>query len=245
MKRYCFRAAKEGEIPMNEFDRDIDELLAKEDKQMEDISRAKRLLAFEKAGLASQGMKSLGELVEDEIEKDVATMSANSYEYSDYFQNQLKRAIEVLRYNPYRNNYTEEALAALETISTTRLVYKKVYTTGELVKVGQLTSKNEILFDVPKTSLYSMTKNLGRNSSIYYPGWVIFVDVLSGEDESYVDSQREEYLSYFDITNRHQFQEVLYYSGKRDMIDICECSVLGFMLCNHNSTEVVFYDQYR
>lgn len=172
---------------------------------------------------------------------------SNNYNHLTYYQEQLNRAIQLLEENPSKTNYTEEAKDTLSILAKTRPIYKKAYLTNELVLVGKLTSKNEIIFDLPKTSLYPMTKNLGRNSSIYLPGWITLINVDKiDETGEYIQSQREENLSYYDIANRDMFKELLstvYYRG--DNIDVSRCSTIGFMMGDCRNMEVVFYDQYK
>jgi len=159
----------------------------------------------------------------------------SDYNYLTYSQEQLDRAIEVLNENPNRNNYTEEAKLALEILARTKPVYKKAYGTGELVQVGKLTSKNEIIFDKPKTLLYLSDKNLARVSNVYYAGWFTLTEANTEGD----------YYSYYEIVNRQMFHEILYEPSKySDDIEIVNCPVLGFMMGNYRTAEVVFYDQY-
>lgn len=170
----------------------------------------------------------------------------SDYNYLTYSQDQLNRAIKILDDLRYGNNYTHEVKDILEILARTRPIYKKSYGNDELVQVGILTAKNEIIFDKPKEFLYSTNKNLARNSSVYWAGWFVYIDVDKiDETGKYIKSQRLEHLSYFEIVNRHQFQEILYYSGRRDDIDICNSLTLGFMMGDYRNAEVVFYDQYR
>jgi len=162
----------------------------------------------------------------------------SDYNYLTYSQEQLNRAIELLKDNPLA---IEEAIDALKILATTKPIYKKAYGTDEFVQVGKLTAKNEIIFaeprpsgfDKPKTHLYPSDKNLARVSNVYWTGWFVF-----NEDK------REEHLSYYEISNRNQFQEILYYQSKRDEVETCYSPVLGFMMGDSRTAEVVFYDQY-
>lgn len=170
----------------------------------------------------------------------------SNYNYLTYYQEQLNRAIEVLEQNPNRNNYTVEASEALKILARTRPVYKKAIATDELVLVGRLTSKNEIIFDKPRESLLPRTKNFGINSSVYWAGWFTYINVDEiNENFEYIKTKKEEYLSYFDIANRYHFQEILYCPSRGDGVDICNSPVLGFMMSDYRNAEVVFYDQYR
>lgn len=166
----------------------------------------------------------------------------DGYNYLMYSQEQLNRAIELLKETP--NEYVlDEIRVSLEILARTKPVYKKAYGTGELVQVGKLTAKNEIIFDLPpnvgsrpKTSIYPISKNLGISSNVYYAGWFTLTEANTEGD----------YYSYYEIVNRHQFQEILYsYSNVRDDIEVVDCPVLGFMMGDYRSAEVVFYDQYR
>ena len=162
----------------------------------------------------------------------------SDYYHLTYCQDQLNRAIELLDNTSLVDNPLAilEAIEALKIIAKTKPIYKKAYGTGEFVQVGRLTIKNEILFDLPKTSLYPMTKNLGRSSNVYYAGWFTLTEANTEGD----------YYSYFEIVNRHQFQEILYSpSNVRDDIDIQDCPVLGFMMGDYRNAEVIFYDQFR
>jgi hypothetical protein len=157
------------------------------------------------------------------------------YNYLTYSQEQLNRAIELLNQNTSPNNYTVEAKTILEILSKTKPIYKKAYGTGEFVKVGKLTAKNEIIFDKPKTSLHPMTNNLGASSNVYYAGWFLLTEVNTEGD----------YYSYYEIVNRQMFNEILYDWNKySDDIEVVNCPVLGFMMGDYRAAEVVFYDQY-
>jgi hypothetical protein len=92
-----------------------------------------------------------------------------------------------------------------------------------------------------------MTKNLGRSSSVYLPGWITLIKVDKiDETGNYVSHQKEEYLSYYDIANRDMFQELLYNEHyKGDIVDVSRCSTLGFMMGDCRNAEVIFYDQYK
>lgn len=160
----------------------------------------------------------------------------SDYYHLTYCQNQLSRAIEVLNQNTSSNNYTEEAILALEILAKTKPIYKKAYGTGEFIQVGKLTTKNEIIFDLPKTSLYPMTKSLGRSSNVYYAGWFTLTEANTEGD----------YYSYYEIVNRQMFNEILYEPSKySDDIEVVNCPVLGFMMGDYRNAEVVFYDQFR
>lgn len=162
----------------------------------------------------------------------------SDYNYLTYSQEQLNRAIELLdntslKDNPYA---VEEAIEALKILAKTKPIYKKAYGTGELVQVGKLTPKNEIIFDVPKTTLYSTTKNLARSSNVYYAGWYTLTEANTEGD----------YYSYYEIVNRQMLSEILYEPSRySDDIEVVNCPVLGFMMGNYQNAEVVFYDQYR
>ena len=160
----------------------------------------------------------------------------SDYNYLTYSQEQLDSAIELLDNTSLKDNplAIEEAIDALKILARTKPIYKKAYGTGEFVQVGKLTAKNEIIFDKPKTHLYPSDKNLARISSVYWAGWFTL-------DEH----NKEEYYPYLEISNRNMFSEVLYYQTVRDEIDIINCPVLGFMMGDYRTAEVVFYDQYR
>jgi len=161
----------------------------------------------------------------------------SDYNYLTYSQEQLNRAIKLLdntslKDNPYA---IVEALEALEILARTKPIYKKAYGTGEFVQVGKLTAKNEIIFDKPKSSLYSTTKNLGRSSKVYYAGWFTLTDWNTEGD----------YYSYYEIVNRQMFSEILYEPSKySEEIELVNCPVLGFMMGDYRTAKVVFYDQY-
>jgi len=159
----------------------------------------------------------------------------SDYNYLTYSQEQLNRAIELLKETS--NEYVlDEIRVSLEILARTKPIYKKAYGTGELVQVGKLTPKNEIIFDLPKSSLYPMTKNLGRSSNVYYAGWFTLTEANTEGD----------YYSYYEIVNRQMFSEILYEpSNYRDDIEVVNCPVLGFMMGDYRNAEVVFYDQYR
>lgn len=162
----------------------------------------------------------------------------SDYYHLTYCQEQLNRAIELLdntslKDNPYA---VVEAIEALKIIAKTKPIYKKAYGTGEFVQVGRLTFKNEIIFDLPKSSLYPMTKNLGRSSNVYYAGWFTLTEANTEGD----------YYSYYEIVNRQMFSEILYEPSKySDGLEVANCPVLGFMIGDYRNAEVVFYDQFR
>lgn len=171
-----------------------------------------------------------------------------TYNYLTYYQEQLNRAIELLDTTSLKDNplAVEEAITALKILARTRPVYKKAMGTNEYVQVGVLTTKNEIIFNTPKDSLYAKTKNLGRSSNVYWSGWFIFIDVETRvQEQETITTQREEYLSHFDITNRHMFQEILYSQTPRDEVEKDNSSVLGFIMGDYRNAEVIFYDQYK
>lgn len=162
----------------------------------------------------------------------------SDYNYLTYSQEQLNRAIELLDNTSTKDNLlaVEEVKDILEILARTKPIYKKAYGTGEFVQVGKLTPKNEIILDLPKTSLYPMTKNLGRSSNVYYAGWYTLTEANTEGD----------YYSYYEIVNRQMFSEILYEPSKySDDIEVVNCPVLGFMMGDYRNAEVVFYDQYR
>jgi hypothetical protein len=154
-------------------------------------------------------------------------------DYNDYvqYQNNLNKALEVLEENTSTNNYCEEAKELLKSLMTYRDIYKKKYGENEYVLVGKLTSKNEILFDIPIESDLVTNKNKSRSIRVYCPEW--YYIELNEKVMRYVPIAEEE------ITNKISFNQITYPSN-----GMYNNTVLGYSMGDWRCAEVVFYDQY-
>ena len=141
------------------------------------------------------------------------------YNYFKNYQQNLTKALEV--------ETLEECKALIKPLAELKDVYKKKVEGEFYVKVGKITTKNEILFDIPDSDNFRfLTERNSKYSGVYLAGW-------------FINEQKWYYIPHEDIANRSQFQQIGYTPN-----DSCDTNVVGFMLGNWRNAEIVLYDQF-
>lgn len=162
-------------------------------------------------------------------------------DYNDYvqYQDNLKKALQILEDNTSTNNYCEEAKTIIKSLMTYKDIYKKKYGENSYVLVGKLTNKNEILFDIPLSSNLKTNDNKANSVGVYSSEWYYIELEVKGEKKTmkYVP------IAPYEVTNRYSFNQLVYPNNSH-YLAIDEDPVLGYSLGDWKNAEVIFYDQY-